>query len=129
MFEKERIDCFVEKVLQYPSCDKCKEEFIQQKPLIVKIINSHIYPMSYVHLYNDVFRVRAHKSLCNIPEPAMYYCKIIAITKFLLRIEFAKELFKERPEFFQNERYPTVEDLKDDKFSALLVRTALIVDS
>jgi len=128
MVEKERIDSFVKRVLHYSSCNKCKKEFLRYKPAIVKIINAHIYPVSYVHLCDNVFRIRADKSFCNIPAPAAYYCKLVAVTKFLLRVEFAEELFRERPEFFRDERYPTIEDLKNDEFNAVLLKAALIAD-
>ena len=127
MVEKERIDRFIEKVLQYSLCDECKEKFTQQKPLVVKIINGHVHPISYVHWCDNIFRIKVHESFCGIPVPGAYYSKLIAVTKFLLRVEFAEELFQERPEFFQD-KYPTIEDLKNDKFSALLVKATLIAD-
>jgi len=124
MVEKERIDRFIEKVLQYSLCDECKEKFTQQKPLVVKIINGHVHPISYVHWCDNIFRIKVHESFCGIPTPATYYSKLIAVTKFLLRVEFAEKLFREKPEFFQN-RYPTIEDLSDNEFSAMLIEATL----
>jgi|GEM_PF-3951781 len=127
MVEKERIDSFVKRVLQYSSCSECKKKFLQYRPAIVKIINGHIHPISYVHWCDNIFRLKVYESLCGIPVPGAYYSKLIAVTKFLLRVEFAEKLFREKPEFFRG-KYPTIEDLSDNEFSAILIEATLIAD-
>ena len=124
---KEKIEIYLRNVATVIECDKCRELFLKDQPLIVFVCNQHAHPTGYKHRYDDPelgLCLNHFSSLCGRQKLGSAYAgQLYSIDKLLIRVEFVEELLKLKPRFLK-QTYPRLSDL-DDEFKALLVQFKL----